>query len=273
MNKRIDVVLNANATDLPKNSKPILNTGHFYQNLLCCLSDSINYPPVADLLRQYHHLSGQWLIVSPIHWQATHNDVVLAAADATLALSADTSRAFFAVLDDFVREENMHLYYHDAHTWLMRADERASIHARPVHQLLYQSLATQLQTLDTTLFWQRFLTEIQMLFSSHPINKTRQADEVINGVWIWGGGALPLPVQRTILCDTDEMCNLAQVLSTNVGYYQSAKSIDRNALLLFNEYIDVRALSQHLKKNTVRWYWNNAAYITKPKYWLNWLKG
>jgi hypothetical protein len=41
--------------------------------------------------------------------------------------------------------------------------------------------------------WPSAITEIQMLFATHPVNLAREAERrpPINGVWFWGGGTLP----------------------------------------------------------------------------------
>jgi len=144
----------------------------------------------AEQLRRYHKLEGRWLIVSPIHWQATHNDAMIIACNETLDLPDAESRLWFAALTEFLVHDKVKLHYHDAYTWLIQFEESPPINAKPVHRLLQQSMMQQLQALDSTLFWSRFITENQMFFSEHSLNKARAGRYPINGVWIWGDGDL-----------------------------------------------------------------------------------
>ncbi len=132
-----------------------------------------------------HRLDGDWLVISPIYWQATHNDAMIMAYGEALDLPDDESRRWFAALADFLKDDNVTLHYQDAHTWLIQFAQCPPIHSKPVHMLLQQPLMQHLKTLDPTLFWSRFITENQMFFSEHPLNKARIGRYPINGVWVW----------------------------------------------------------------------------------------
>ena len=267
----MDIVINAEITSVPEGTTLIPNQGNYYHNILACLDYPVDYPPVADLLRSYHGLDGQWLIASPIHWQATHNDAMIVASGHELQLSDDESRRWFAALVDFVASENIHLQYHDAHTWLIRRDTKPQILAKPVHVLQHQSMMPELKMLDETLFWQRFITENQMFFSAHAMNKTREGLYPINGLWIWGDGALRARTETSLVGYDDDLLHLAKLLSINVSHYPSLPSLSKNSVLLCNDLCPEQhqILQARLQKNTVRWYWNNHAYLSKPKNWLS----
>ena len=184
----MDIVINADIDEVPEGHFPILNQGNFYHNILTCLGYSYEKPPVADLLRRYHGLEGQWLIASPIHWQATHNDAMIVASGSELQLSDQVSRLWFAAFKEFVTADHFNVHYHDAHTWLIQCDGKPLLDSKPVHTLHHKSLMPELRKLDETLYWQRLITEGQMFFSEHPLNKDRLASYSINGLWFWGGG-------------------------------------------------------------------------------------
>ena len=201
----MDIIINSTTSrvgeTVPKN---------YYHNILNCLGYPPNHPPVADLLRRYHKLEGQWLVASPIYWQATHNDAMIMACDDALDLLDDESRRWFVALSKFLVHDKVKLHYHDAYTWLIQFKESPPINTIPVHMLLQQSMMQQLQTLDSTLFWSRFITENQMFFSEHALNKARAGRYPINGVWIWGGGDLKARVTRTMVCG-DRTWNLTKI--------------------------------------------------------------
>lgn len=133
-----------------------------------------------------HQLEGQWQVVSPIHWQATHNDAMIIACGDMLQLSEAQSRQWFDVFAQFLNDGQTTLYYHDAYTWLIQKKAAPPLHAKPASLLLQQSLTPHLKALDSTGFWQRLITEVQMLFSQHALNAQQLEGFPINGIWIWG---------------------------------------------------------------------------------------
>lgn len=267
----MDIVINAEIASIPENNTEILTQGNFYHNLLSCLGYPNDAPPVADLLRKYHHLEGAWLIVSPIHWQATHNDAMIIASGNQLELSEQDSQLWFEAFKEFVSSENMRVYYHDAQTWLLQYDDKPLLTAKPVHLLHHKSMMPELQNLDKTLFWQRFITESQMFFSAHALNTTRRDLYPINGVWLWGNGELGSKIQRPLICEDRDLLVLADIVSTKVGDTHALPQATKNSVLLYAE-LNQNArlvLQKQLQKNTIHWYWNNLAYQSKPKSWIS----
>ena len=126
-----------------KDALPIPNYGCFYHNILSCLGYDASKPPVADLLRQFHGLDGSWVIASPIHWQATHNDVMLTAVGENLHVSEHEGALWFEALVDLVLPLNMRCFKHNAYTWLIQlTDAYLAPNAAPVHTLSHQSMIT-----------------------------------------------------------------------------------------------------------------------------------
>lgn len=259
----MDIIINSYVSPLSAHAGAVRN---YYHNILNCLGYPPDHPPVADLLRRYHRLEGSWLIASPIHWQATHNDAILAACDDALDLPDIESRRWFAVLSEFLEHDKVKLHYHDPYTWLIQFEESPPFHAKPVHQLLQKSMMQQLQALDDTLFWSSFITENQMLFSEHPLNKERAGRYPINGVWIWGGGELAARSARPFVCNDEAGCDLAALLATTVSRYESNSRFSKKSVLLFADFDKQKAVQ--FEKKRVHWYWNNAEYVTRPKNWL-----
>ncbi len=261
----MDVVTNSDISALPEKCTMIPHYGNYYHHVLHCLGYPNEKPPVADLLRTYHGLNGKWFIVSPVFWQATHNDAMIMAAGSSLHLTEQDSRLWFTALSDFVQEDNISLIYHDAHTWLMQVPKHSLLNAKPVHQLLHQSLTPHLKQLDPELYWQRLLTEIQMLFSAHSLNQSRGALP-INGVWVWGDGLLNLLSNKILLCDDPETHRLAMLLSKNVHYLKEKPRFPNDSLYL-NAQHSLESLQTKLQNHNNRWYWNNMAYCNASKPW------
>ena len=262
----MDIVINAEIEALPDGHAPIKNYGNFYHHISVCLGHPNDFPPVADLLKRYHGLKGRWLVVSPIHWQATHNDAMILASGHELQLTEQQARLWFTAFSDFIAEVNMKAFYHDAYTWLLQCDEQPQIVAKAVGKLQHQSMMPELKALDETLFWQRFITESQMYFSANSLNKNSTQRYPINGIWIWGNAILSGSVQKSIVCYDPNLVELAKILSTNVSQYDPLSSYKKDRLLLCNELSQkqLEAIQTQVRQRSVRWYWNNIAYQSQP---------
>lgn len=217
---------------------------------------------MADLLRQAHQLEGNWIILSPIHWQATHNDAMLVACGLELGLTEEQSKHWFMKYADYLAHEHLRLHYYNAHTWLLEITNAPILSAKPVHQMLHLSLMPELAKLDSSLYWQKFITESQMFFASFP-NET-----LLNGVWPWGGGSLTdlLPISL----GTDEtFFDEVQPLSSKVNLYTPSASLKDLQIILLQE---ASALSDahinELNKTSTCWYWNNCAYTQSRTNWF-----
>lgn len=207
----MDVIINDSLPEDTFDKESVSISGNFYSSLLNVLGYPSDQPPVAELLKTYYHLSGDWLVVSPICWQATHNDAMIIAGPSELNLTDEESRAWFDALNEFVAPEDMSVFYCDAQTWLLQCRNKPDIHSIPVDKLIHQSLLPALQNLDPTSFWLRFITESQMYFSAHPLNDER-GETPINGLWVWGGGTLSPPGDQELLCGDSELVKLGQIL-------------------------------------------------------------
>lgn len=271
---RMHIVVNEERSLAPVGITPLIHHGNFYHHVLSCLAYPLDSPPVGDLLRRYHGLDGQWLVASPIFWQATHNDAMIVSSGDELNLSEKESRRWFVALAEFVAADNINLHYHDAHTWLLQYDARPLIFAKPVYKMHHQSMMPALKALDKTLFWQRFITENQMFFSGHVLNKARIGLHPINGLWIWGGGQLRERVDTPMYC-AGSLAKLASLVSINVNDLETTQRLAKNGVVLLKSLSadELLTLQTRLQKYTTHWYWNNVAYLSKPKSFMSRLMG
>jgi hypothetical protein len=258
----MDVIINADCSVVPEQAQLLASQGKAILNFLYCLGYDAADPPVADVLRRAHDLEGDWLILSPVTWMATHNDAMIVAADKALQLDEVTSKHWFQLYSDYLAVEHIRLYYHDAETWLLHTVNKPPINAKPVHQLIHHSLMPELAQLDSTMYWQKFFTEGQMFFASH------SNQSALNGVWLWGGAHLA-DKKSIAICADESFFSIAQICSGNVTLYNPSVELKQYSILLLS---DVDILSkQHqdeLKKMSVCWYWNNFAFTLKNRNWL-----
>lgn len=256
------VVIDSECTVIPERAKSLTSEGEVLLNLLLSLGYDPADPPIADLLRQYYKLDGAWLILSPIHWQATHNDAMIIALGKELQLQEAEMRSWFNLFSEHLAAENKGLYYHNAEIWLLCNDKNTPINAKPVRHLLNQSLMSELVALDNTMYWQKFITESQMFFAS------TLKQSMLNGVWIWGGAKLKNKKAIKICADSCFL-PIAQICSSNVTLYSPSVSLSEHQVLLLSEFSMLSEQHQkELKKISAHWYWNNTAYTLCHDNWF-----
>lgn len=237
--------------------------GDIVLHLLASLGyDPLN-PPIADFLKRQCALKGDWLVLTPIRWEATHNDAMIVAAGKQLQLSESESRYWFDLFRDYVAEVGSQLFFYDANTWLLSTNDKPAIHAKPPHLLINHSLMPELACLDATTYWQSFFTETQMFFAA----STKES--VINGLWAWGGAELSLESKLKIAADEDHI-SLATASMAEVVAYSPELKLNEIDILLIN---DINILStnhqQQLNKLSARWYWNNVVYSSTRRGWFH----
>lgn len=231
-------------------------------NFLASCGYNRDDPPLADLLKTSHQLEGDWAVLTPMHWDASHNDALIVAAAEDLNCSTEEYLSCFQRYADFLAEDNSTLYFHNSTTWLLRIDGKPNFHTRPSHQMIHQSLMPELGKMDSTMYWQKFFTESQMFFASEN-NKS-----MINGVWLWGNSKLKTRLDVSI-CADEELFSIANAVSTKVSLYDPAISLEGFQILLLNK---INVLNQshidELNKKPTSWYWNNMAYKCKGSNWF-----
>ncbi|MFT4058283.1 MAG: hypothetical protein QM652_01905 [Legionella sp.] len=256
------LILNAECDSIPTQVKSLVSAGNVLLNLFTALGYDPEDPPLADLLRRMHGLEGDWLILSPIHWQVTHNDALIVAIGKELRLDESTSKSWFTFFAKYLREEEMTLYYHNAETWLLHDPKQHPLQSKPAYYLLSRSLMPELAQMDSTLFWQKFITESQMLLAS----KVNDSD--MNGLWPWGNAKLTEP-KKISICADETLFSIAQLCSTKACLYDPSIKIKEQQILLIND-LSVLSTSHQdeLKKLNAHWYWNNVAYTSVNSNWF-----
>ncbi len=226
--------------------------------------------PVAEFLKRYYGLTGHWHIVSPIHWEATQSDATIRFADGLLQITDEESKHLFNEFSAFAAQDEIRLFYHDAVTWLIETPKPIA-KTQAVHELIDRSFGRALQDLESTPFWLRFLTESQMFFSAFK--------SIVNGIWIWGGTAEIELRKRSsrplIVCGDEHWLGVVSALSSRASCFNEKQPILSNTLYFVPNahWLKVSNLEQYFSHVTVRWYWQNGVYKTKPAHWFYRLLG
>jgi hypothetical protein len=256
------VIINQECEQAPKDSAELPVAGTALLNMLLALGYPINNPPLGSLLAKYHNLQGNWAIVSPVHWRASHNDAVLLAEGSSLELTKAESKNSFALIQKHLALDGMDMFYYSADIWLLNCDNKPELLAKPVHQILNKSLMPELAELDKTMYWQRFITETQMLFATLPNNS------VLNGVWVWGNAKLDL-AKTPVLYANESFINLALLADANSKIYSPDSLLKECKIIMLSDINELSTAHQlELKNSPVNWYWTNCAYSQLPINWI-----
>lgn len=253
------IILNANIDNLPLGALSISNYRNFLLNILLGIGYSLDKPPLGDFLRKLHGLEGDWVVVSPINWQATHNDSMLVAAGYDFYLTKQQSEFLFTKFLEFVKSEGMDLFKHDDVTWLLKVQDKPLLNAKSVYSILHNSLIKELEALDASLYWQKFITMSQMLLSSLKIPDDKNIYP-INGVWVWGSGHLQDKNSNQIIALDENALQIAKYLSSNYSSYFSGLAISKDAIFVASSAESLQALPEKYLQRINYWYWNNQAY-------------
>lgn len=144
--------------------------------------------PVLKALKNHDNLPkdfpGAWLVVSPVHWEATHNNAAIVAGGDALNLSEEASKKLYTAFAEFLAEEQMQLHYCDASTWLLLCENREPPQTEALDHVLQRSMHALLASLKSTPFWLRFMTESQMFFNGQA-QENKDMSYPVNGVWVW----------------------------------------------------------------------------------------
>jgi hypothetical protein len=270
----MDVIINASSDSLPNPprrclSKTVVTQRDFLLNTLVQLGQNKTHTPLADFLRTSYRLpAGKWLIVSPIHWQATHNDALITAHSDALSLDEATARRWFDQVAQFLAQDDLTLVYHSPTIWLLNTEGKPALSSPNLAAIHHQSLMPILREWDSTLYWQRLFTELQMFCASHPLNNVLNQPVRMNGVWFWGGGQLVVDAEkykRPVVSD----CPLIQSVLACHGFDKEVTPVSDDILYTMGSpTVDLlEKLIHATRKKTGYWYWNDVAYLVKRTPW------
>lgn len=258
----MDIIINTTMDCLPTNSTLLPSQGDWLCNWLIAMGYPADNPPVGDMLRQCYNLQGTWLVVAPISWQATHNDAMIVDVGADLQLSDEQSRCWFAAIADFLKDDNLPLYYHNAETWLINLQGKPPLISKPAGIMRQQSMMPALDVMDNTLYWQRLMTELQMFMGAHPLNQQGANKPIVNGLWLYGGGVFSMNTTRPIFSD-DEF--FIKAFPANIKPLLLDTPMANDAILLLKNPLALDSFPHC----DARWFWNNGACQTKKTPWYS----
>lgn len=140
--------------------------------------------------------AGWWLRADPVHLRPDLRGVFLADAR-TLAIEPVEAQALAAAFNQTFAEDGLRLDALHPDRWYLRLEDNPGIHTYPLLDAVGRDITSRLPHGPNLRRWHPLLTEAQMLFHSHPVNRAREErnQPLINGLWLWGGGVCPTGAQ------------------------------------------------------------------------------
>ena len=87
-----------------------------------------------------------------------------------------------------------------ADRWYLRLAGDPGIRTYPLLEAIGRDINARLPYGPNLRRWHPLLTEAQMLFHGHPVNRAREEcnQPLINGLWLWGGGCCPVGARAPV---------------------------------------------------------------------------
>lgn len=137
--------------------------------------------------------AGWWLRADPVYLRPDLRGVFLTDAR-RLAITAEEAAALTAAFNQQFADQAVQLAAHHPERWYLRLPAAPRLRTWPLLQAVGRDVRDLLPYGPDKGRWHALLTETQMLFYAHPVNQARaqQRQPLINSLWLWGGGELPL---------------------------------------------------------------------------------
>lgn len=136
--------------------------------------------------------SDWWLRADPVHLRPDLHGVLLADAR-VLAIEPAEVAALVASFHQTFAEDGLFLEALRPDRWYLRLPADPGLRTYPLASVIGQDINAWMPYGAAGRRWNALLTEIQMLFHHHPVNRVREErnQPLINSVWFWGGGRCP----------------------------------------------------------------------------------
>ena len=139
---------------------------------------------------------GWWLRADPVHLRPDWRGVFLADAR-VLAIAPAEAQALVIAFNQTFAEDRVQLEALQPDRWTLRLADEPGIRTYPLWDAIGRDINPWLPHGPQQRRWHALLTEAQMLFHHHPVNRMREErnQPLINGLWLWGGGRCPTGAQ------------------------------------------------------------------------------
>ncbi|MBZ4192742.1 MAG: hypothetical protein LAE24_00320 [Candidatus Contendobacter sp.] len=163
--------------------------------------------------------AGWWLRADPVHLCPDWRGIFLTDAR-VLAIKPAEAQALTAAFNETFAVDGLHLDARRLNRWYLRLTDDPDIRTYPLLNAIGRDISRLLPHGPNRRRWHPLLTEAQMLFHGHPVNRAREErhQPLINGLWLWGGGMAPTDAKSPaaglygndpLLCGLARLANVA----------------------------------------------------------------
>ena len=137
--------------------------------------------------------SGYWLRADPVQLQADLSAVYLV-GNTLLNLTTAETESFQQELNQFFKQDQLQLFTPAADRWYLQVNNAPQITTHSLNNTLGKNILEFMPQGAEHAYWRKLLTELQMLLYVSPGNQRRAQKglPVVNGLWFWGAGQLPI---------------------------------------------------------------------------------
>lgn len=135
---------------------------------------------------------GWWWRADPVHFHADLHGVMLSDAR-SLAIQPSEAEALAAAFNHTFAADGLRLDALRPERWYLRLASEPAVQTHSLAAAAGRDIRALLPYGPDKAYWHKLLTEVQMLFHTHPVNQRREHHNqpLISGIWLWGGGYYP----------------------------------------------------------------------------------
>jgi hypothetical protein len=164
---------------------------------------------------------GAWMRADPVYVRVERDTLVLHDAS-VLEVAPEEARALVATLREHFASDGIEFRVPKPDRWYARVPKEELPVTTPLGEAVGADVFDRLPRGSGRINWPSAVTEVQMLFATHPVNLAREAERrpPINGIWFWGEGSLPAEVRspyRRIHADDPFASGLGHLASAQVS--------------------------------------------------------
>ena len=145
----------------------------------------------AEVVDFESHQTEFWVKVDPVQ-MVPDRDTLLMMPQSGLQVTEAEARSLIQAFNDHFAQENIELIYGSPYSWYLSVVQSVDLKTCPLPDATMRPLMGCNPQGNAASYWLKLMNETQMLFYTHPVNEARRerGEAEINGVWIWGEGAL-----------------------------------------------------------------------------------
>ena len=181
---------------LAKADRKVVTQKSFHDVLasLFSLSEIKPFPAAAlSLLASNQYTEhGFWFHVDPVHLQADVDHAILRDTHG-LDLTLQESESLIEELNEHFKADGIRFLMVDKDSWFLNVSDHEKVSTTPLNEVISRNVYSFMPQGEDALFWKKFMNEVQMLMFQSQVNEQREQNNKlpVNGVWLWGEGALP----------------------------------------------------------------------------------